>query len=322
MTMTVGEKLMPNIVGVDIGCGMRLAKLKSKKVEFQKLDAVIRENIPSGFSIRDKAHRYADEIDLSRLHCYKHINEQKALCSLGTLGGGNHFIELDKDEDGDVYVIIHSGSRHLGLEVTEYYIKKGNEVLKARGEEVPYELTYLYGELLKEYVDDLLIIQEFARLNRAAMMDELAKGMKFKFVDEYECIHNYLDPETEIHGEKVKIIRKGAISAKEGEKVIIPINMRDGIILATGKGNEEWNCSAPHGAGRIYKRSDVKERFTVSDFKKEMKGIYSTCVDSSTLDEAPFVYRRLEDIQEVIEDTVRIDNILKPIYNFKAGGRK
>lgn len=322
MTMTIGEKLMPNIVGIDIGCGMRLAKLKSKKVEFQKLDTVIRENIPSGFSIRGSAHRYSDEIDLSELHCYKHINEQKALCSLGTLGGGNHFIELDKDEAGDVYVIIHSGSRHLGLEVTDYYLHRGNELLKQRGEDVPFELTYLEGELLQEYIDDLLIIQKFAKLNRAAMMIELVKGMKFKVVEEYECIHNYLDTETIINGKKVQIIRKGAISAKEGEKVIIPINMRDGVILAKGRGNEEWNCSAPHGAGRIYKRSDVKEKFTVSDFKNEMKGIYSSCINSTTLDEAPFAYRSLNDIQEVIAETVQIDSILTPIYNYKAGGKK
>lgn len=322
MTMTVGKKLMPNIVGIDIGCGMRLAKLKSQKAEFQKLDTVIRENIPSGFNIRGSVHHYADEIDLSELHCYKHINEQKALCSLGTLGGGNHFIELDKDENGDVFLIIHSGSRHLGLEVTDYYLHKGNELLKQKGEDIPYELTYLEGELLQEYIDDLLVVQKFAELNRAAMMNELVKGMKFKVTEEYECIHNYLDTETVIDGETVHVIRKGAISAKYGEKVIIPINMRDGVILATGKGNEAWNCSAPHGAGRIYKRSDVKENFTVSDYKKVMKGIYSTCIDSTTLDEAPFVYRNINDIQEVIHETVNIDSILKPIYNFKAGGKK
>lgn len=321
MTMAIGDKVMPNIVGVDIGCGMRLAKLKSKKIEFQKLDAVIRDNIPTGFNIRNTAHRFADEIDLSKLHCYKHINEDKALRSLGTLGGGNHFIEIDVDENKDTYIIVHSGSRHLGLEVTEYYLSEGNKILKAQGLEVPYELTYLEGELYQKYLEDLLIVQEFASLNRAAIMDELLKGMKLKVIDEYECVHNYIDVTTVLENKSVVMIRKGSISAKKDERVIIPINMRDGVILATGLGNEEWNCSAPHGAGRIYKRSDVKDKFTVSDFKKAMKGIYSSCIDSSTLDEAPFVYRNIEDILGAISDTVRVDSILKPIYNYKAGGK-
>lgn len=321
MTMTVCDKIMPNIVGVDIGCGMRLAQIKEKKIEFQKLDSVIRENIPSGFNIRGNAHRYGEMIDLSKLHCYKHINKDKALRSIGTLGGGNHFIEVDVDENKNTYIIVHSGSRHLGLEVTEYYLSEGNKRLKDKGLDVPYELTYLEADLLQNYLDDLLLVQEFAAMNRAAIMDELVKGMKLKVVDEYECVHNYIDKTTLINGEPQIMIRKGAISAKKDEKVIIPINMRDGVILATGLGNEEWNCSAPHGAGRIYKRSDVKEKFTVSDFKKAMKGIYSSCIDSGTLDEAPFVYRNMNDILAVISDTVQVDNILKPIYSFKASGK-
>lgn len=321
LTMTVNKKLMPNIVGVDIGCGMRLAKIKSKKIEFQKLDTVIRENVPSGFSIRENNHRYANQIDLTKLHCYKHIDKDRALRSLGTLGGGNHFIEVDIDESNDTYLIVHSGSRHLGLEVTEYYLAEGQKQLKGQGLDIPYELTYLEGDLFQNYLEDMLIVQEFASLNRAAIMDEITKGMKLKVIDEYECVHNYVDLDTVIKEKQEVMVRKGAISAKKDEKVIIPINMRDGVILATGSGNEEWNCSAPHGAGRIYKRSAVKEKFTVSDFKKAMKGIYSSCIDSGTLDEAPFVYRNMKDILNVISDTVSVDKILKPIYNYKAGGK-
>ena len=256
LTMTIKDKIMPNLVGVDIGCGMLLGQINGKKVEFQKLDTVIRENIPSGFSVRTKIHRLAEDFDLSELHCYKHIKENKALLSLGTLGGGNHFIEIDKDNDNNIYVVIHSGSRHLGKEVTEYYLSTGQKRLKEQGIEIPYELTYLDGELKEAYLHDIQIIQDFASLNREIILHELVKGMKWKLSDSYECIHNYID--------STDMLRKGAISAKENEKVIIPINMRDGIILGYGLGNSDWNYSAPHGAGRILKRSEVKSFFTVS----------------------------------------------------------
>ena len=322
LTMTIGEKLMPNLVGIDIGCGMTLAQIKGKKIEFQKLDTIIRENIPSGFAIRNKIHRFAYDFDFSKLHCHRHIREDKALCSLGTLGGGNHFIEADKDDDHNLYIVIHSGSRHLGKEVTEYYLSKGQEYLSAKGITVPYELTYLEDELLQEYLHDLQIVQEFATLNREIMLDELVKGMKWKVLDCYSCVHNYVDNTVDtLNTFKAPILRKGAISAKQNEQVIIPVNMRDGIILGKGLGNAEWNCSAPLGAGRILKRDDVKNHYTVSTYKAEMKGIYSSCVNKDTLDEAPFAYRNIEDIKETIKDTVAISSIIRPIYNFKAGNK-
>lgn len=321
LTMTIGDKIMPNLVGIDIGCGMTLACIKGKKIEFQKLDTVIRDNIPSGFAVRNKAHRFANDFDLSGLYCYKHIREEKALISLGTLGSGNHFIEADKDEEGNLYIVIHSGSRHLGKEVTEYYLSEGKKVLESRGIDIPYELTYLEGELKDQYLHDLEIVQEFATLNRKIMLDELVKGMKWKVTDSYSCIHNYVDSsETTLAALGAPVLRKGAISAHLDENVIIPINMRDGIILGTGLGNIKWNCSAPHGAGRIMKRADISSNFTVSAFKSAMKGIYSTCISKDTLDEAPFAYRGLEDITDAIKDTVTINKIIKPIYNYKAGG--
>ena len=318
-TATVTERILPNVVGNDIGCGMTLAKLKSSKTEFQKLDVVIRETIPSGASLRTKPHRFCADFDLAKLLCAEHINVDRTARSLGTLGGGNHFLELDRDENGNLYVVIHSGSRHLGTAVTEYYLTVGRQHLKKRGIDVPYELVYLEGSLLADYIHDVEIVQEFAQLNREAILDELAKGMQWKLTETFSCAHNYIDTDAAVFiGEP--IIRKGAISAKAGEKVIIPINMRDGVILGTGLGNEDWNYSAPHGAGRVMKRQDVKASFTVSQYKKEMKGVYSSCIGKGTLDEAPFAYRRMEEIADAISETVKIDSILKPVYNFKAGG--
>lgn len=316
LTMTVGSRILPALVGIDIGCGMTLAALGTARIEFQKLDTVIRERIPSGFSIRSKAHRFAEDFDFTSLCCYKRIRKEKALLSLGTLGGGNHFIEIDKDENGTLYVILHSGSRHLGKEVAEYYLDKGQKHLAAQGIKVPYELTWLEGTLMSDYLHDLEVVRRFASLNREIMLDELIKGMKWKVTDSYSCPHNYVDATSD-----VPLLRKGAISAKQNEKVIIPINMRDGVILGTGRGNAAWNCSAPHGAGRIGKRSDIQEQFTVSAYKAAMKGIYSTCINKDTLDEAPFAYRTADDIAETIRDTVTIDTIIRPVYNFKAGSR-
>ena len=321
LTMTIGTRIMPNLIGIDIGCGMTLAEIRDKKVEYQKLDKVIRENIPSGYAVRKKIHRYAEDFEFERLYCYKYIRLEKALHSLGTLGGGNHFIELDKDENGHIYIVIHSGSRHLGKEVTEYYLNEGQKLLKEKGISVPYELTYLEDELMEHYLHDLQVVQEYASLNREIILDELVKGMKWKVTDIYSCIHNYVDESEEtLNTFGAPILRKGAISAKQKENVIIPINMRDGVILGIGLRNKDWNCSAPHGSGRIMKREDIKSHFTVSSFKSEMKGIYSSCINKDTLDEAPFAYRALDDIAEVIKDTVTITKIIKPIYNYKAGG--
>ena len=313
-TSTLGKQVLPNVIGIDIGCGMSLAKVKGKTKEFQKLDVVIREHVPSGFSIRKNRHSMAQKLDLTRLLCYKHIFEEKALLSLGSLGGGNHFIELDADDEKNTYLVVHSGSRHLGKEVTEYYLKIGQKHLKTKGIEIPYETTYLEGELLDAYLHDLAIVQEFASLNREIILAEITKHMKWKILDSYSCIHNYVDFRLD-----TPILRKGAISAQKDEPVIIPINMRDGILLGTGLGNADWNYSAPHGAGRIMKREDVKANYTVSNFKSAMKGIYSSCINKETLDEAPFAYRDLDSIQDAIQETVAIEKVIKPIYNFKAG---
>ena len=313
-TSTLGKRILPNVIGIDIGCGITLAKINGKIKEFQKLDTVIRENIPSGFKIRKNAHPKALNFDLSALHCHQHIQETKTILSLGTLGGGNHFIEVDQDDEKNSYLVVHSGSRHLGKEVTEYYLKEGQKELKAKGSKIPYELTYLTGDLMQLYLHDLAIVQNFATLNRKIILAEICKEMKWKILDSYSCSHNYVDFDA-----PVPIIRKGAISAKINEPVIIPINMRDGIILGKGLNNEDWNCSAPHGAGRIMKREDIKANFTVSSFKKEMKGIYSSCINKDTLDEAPFAYRGIEEIKEIVTETITIDKVIVPIYNFKAG---
>lgn len=343
-TMTITDKVVPNLVGVDIGCGMETVLLSDKHIELQKLDKVIYEKIPSGFSIREKPHRFLTEIDLTELYCYGHINAGRAENSLGTLGGGNHFIELERDEAGQFYLIIHSGSRHLGLEVAQYYQQEGYKILsfqdneeekaliaklkaegrkkeiqkevkalkRSRPDRIPMPLCYVSGELFQQYIHDMRIIQQFAQLNRKAIASDIIKAMKLHAKNSFTTIHNYIDMEQ-------MILRKGAVSAKEGERLLIPINMRDGSLLCTGKGNEEWNFSAPHGAGRLLSRAKAKESFTVSEYKKQMQGVYTTSVSKATLDECPMAYKRIEDILQNIEDTVSVQAVLKPVYNFKAG---
>lgn len=314
LTMTIGDRILPNLVGSDIGCGITVARIKKGKMEYQKLDKVIRERIPSGFQVRNEPHTDNERFDFGTLMCSRSINKRKAKCSLGTLGGGNHFIELDKSRDGSIYVAVHSGSRHLGKEVTDYYLQEGQKELKGNGEAVPYEFTYLTGKLMEDYLHDQSLLQEFAALNRSIILNELAKGMKWKLESSINCVHNYIETDGDF-----KILRKGAISAKADEPVVIPINMRDGIILGSGLGNKEWNSSAPHGSGRIMNRTEVKNQFTVSQFKAQMKGIYSSCVGKETLDEAPFAYRGLGEIEEAIKETVKIRQVIQPVYNFKAG---
>lgn len=343
-TMTVTDKIVPNLVGVDIGCGMETVKLKEKHIEVMQLDKLIYRAVPSGFSIREKPHRYSERIDLTKLFCYDKINPVKAERSIGTLGGGNHFIEADKGSDGSIYIVIHSGSRHLGLEVAKFYQNEAyrrlnqssqsdvDELiarLKTEGKQkrieaeikklkntkrtsVPKELAYAEGELFEQYIHDMKIVQEFAMLNRQAMMDEIVKGMGLHIKEQFTTVHNYIDTEN-------MILRKGAISAQTGEKVLIPINMRDGSLICIGKGNPDWNFSAPHGAGRLFSRSRAKQTFTVSEFKKQMQGIYTTSVNAATLDESPMAYKAMEDIVDNIGDTVEIIDVIKPIYNFKAG---
>ncbi len=313
LSMTVSDKVIPQLLGVDIGCGMTCVKLNRNNVEFQRLDKVIRENIPSGFAIRKEPHHMAGEFSYEELHCIRHINVEKAEKSLGTLGGGNHFIELDRGNDGCMYLVVHTGSRHLGEEVAEYYTKLANSRLREKGRKIPYYMSYLEGEDKKAYMEDVQIIQRYAQCNRQIIVREILKGMKWKAVEQFSVPHNYLNASGTLH--------KGSISARSGEKVIIPANMKDGIILGIGKGNTEWNYSAPHGSGRKLKREDVKSRYTVSEFKKEMKGIYSSCVGAETLDEAPFAYRSITEIAEQIRDTVEVTELLKPVYNFKAGSK-
>ena len=314
LSMTVTDKVIPQLLGVDIGCGMICVKLNKNTAEFQKLDRVIRENVPSGFGIRKEPHHMAEEFSCEKLRCARHINRQKAERSLGTLGGGNHFIELDRGDDGSLYLVVHTGSRHLGEEVAEYYTKLASTSLQERGLEVPYYMSYLEGEQKEAYVEDVQTVQGYAELNRQIIVREILKGMKWKAVEQFSVAHNYLDD--------FGVLRKGAIAAEKGARVIIPANMRDGMILGAGLGNEDWNRSAPHGSGRRMKREDIKSRYTVSDFKKEMKGIYSSCVGADTLDEAPFAYRSIMEIADRIGDTAQITEILRPVYNYKAGSKE
>lgn len=314
-TMTIKDKVVPNLVGVDIGCGMETIRIKEKHIELQKLDRLIYEKIPSGFNIREDIHSYFEKVPLEELHCFKEINPIRAGKSLGTLGGGNHFIEADKDEEGNIYIVVHSGSRHLGLEVANYYQEEGYKVLNNAADEdtnIPKTLAYVSGELFNQYIHDMKIIQKYAKLNRQAMMNEIIKGMKLHVEEQFTTVHNYIDTDT-------MILRKGSVSAKKDEKLLIPINMRDGSLICIGKGNDDWNQSAPHGAGRLMSRSEAKQSFTVSEFKKQMDGIYSTSIGKTTLDECPMAYKSMEDIVNYISDTAEIINIIKPIYNFKAG---
>lgn len=322
MTMTITNKVIPNITGTDIGCGITCAAINIRRLDGKQLDTVIREKVPSGNSIRKTMHRYCLETDLKGLACLRHIKEEKAWFSLGTLGGGNHFIEIDQDEEGMFYVLIHSGSRHLGAEVCEYYQNLAYREAKKKGISVAQPLAYLEGDSLEDYLNDIEIIQEFAAVNRACILDEIVKGMKWKVKDSFETVHNYIDTSVDTQQGIRGILRKGAVSAMPGERLAIPVNMRDGVLLCTGKGNPDWNYSAPHGAGRRYSRDEVKKRFTVSAFKAEMQGIYCSCISPGTLDEAPFAYRDLEAIREGILATAAIEKILKPVYNFKAQGRE
>ena len=340
-TMTITDKVCPNLVGVDIGCGMETIRIKESFIEPQALDKLIRREIPSGFSIRSKEHRFAKEIELERLICAKQVDIAKAYKSIGTLGGGNHFIEADKDDEGNIYIVVHSGSRHLGLEICKHYQKAGfdalnsrksevNEIvarLKAEGREseiqktllamgapsvhIPKELAYVEAHLMDAYLHDMAIAQEFARLNRMAMIDTIVKGLKLHVVEQFTTVHNYIDIES-------MILRKGAVSAREGEKLLIPINMRDGSLICIGKGNADWNYSAPHGAGRLMSRSEAKAQFTLSEYKKQMEGIYTTCVNTQTLDESPMAYKNMDEIVKHIAPTAEIVDRLIPIYNFKA----
>ena len=356
-TADLGDKVIPNIVGVDIGCGMLTIELgetdnryKTKNVteiDFEKLDKAIREHVPSGFWVHKS--RKANFPQLQQLHCYRELRDSKRLeRSIGTLGGGNHFIEIDEGSDGKKYLVIHTGSRNLGKQVAEYYqklavelmegkddlyakqeqliadykaqgrrkeieaaIKELHQNFKAKHLNIPKDLCYLTGKYREQYLHDMNICQEFATLNRIHISLAIMDAMDWVPIGIFETIHNYIEPET-------NMVRKGAISAKAGEKLLIPINMRDGCILGVGKGNEDWNCSAPHGAGRIMSRNKAREVVSLDAFKESMDGIFTTSVSSETIDEAPMVYKPMDEIVENIKDTVDILEIIKPVYNFKA----
>jgi RNA-splicing ligase RtcB len=347
-TMTINDKIVPNLVGVDIGCGMETLMANadselSKKFDPGKLDEIIHASIPSGMDIRDDEHKFVKEINLEEIRCPA-INPARAKKSIGTLGGGNHFIEANRDNENNLYIVIHSGSRHLGKEVAEYYQveawmqrNKNSKVdiyaliakLKKEGRDkeiqdniskikeqvitdVPKELAYLCDELFDDYIHDMKITQYFASLNRKAMMSVILDGLSCNGeYEQFSTIHNYIDTEA-------MILRKGAVSAKKNEKLIIPINMRDGSIICEGLGNSDWNYSAPHGAGRIMSRKKAFSILKMDDYKKTMEGIYSTSVTTDTLDESPMAYKKMDDIIENITPTAKILKIIKPVYNYKA----
>lgn len=310
-TMTITDKIVPNLVGVDIGCGMETVKLRQRNIDFKKLDRIIYDYIPSGFDIRKKPHKYAEYIDLSRLACKNHVNLDRARLSIGTLGGGNHFIEVNRDSHDNLYLVVHTGSRHLGKQVAEYYQKLAYEELRRKGVNVGKHLAYVHGESFRNYLNDMKIVQQYAVYNRKAIIDEILTRMGLEEEDRFTTIHNYID----LDG---MILRKGAISAKKGERVLIPLNMRDGSLICTGKGNREWNYSAPHGAGRIMSRRKAKETISLEDFKKTMEGIYTTTVNYDTLDECALAYKPMDEIIDNIRDTVEIVDIIRPLYNFKT----
>lgn len=363
-TMTIGDKIVPNLVGVDIGCGMETLVIRaksevSKHFNPEELDKIIRKNIPSGRDIRKFPHRLAKEIEFEKVR--GKFDRHRAWLSVGTLGGGNHFIEADRDDDGNLYIVVHSGSRHAGKEIAEYYQEEawkqlnGNseaeiaafiQKLKSEGREteiqeelkklksqvrtnIPKDLAYVSGQLFDDYINDMKIMQHFAEMNRKAMIETISIGLHIKesdIIERFTTIHNYIyipdaeNSENE-NGETEKdqmILRKGAVSAQKCEKLLIPINMRDGSLVCIGKGNEDWNCSAPHGAGRVMSRMKAKKELNLADFKAEMKGIWSSTVNKSTLDEAPMAYKTMNDIVENIGETAEIVKIIKPIYNFKA----
>jgi len=335
-TMTIFDKITPNLVGVDGSCGMLTVKLKETDIDLRKLDKTINEKIPHGFNIHSKSIK---KIDLRKLKCLKHVDVIRASKSVGSLGSGNHFIELAKGLDDSLYLVIHTGSRNLGVQVCKYYqnlackemeglknIKKdliaklkvegkekdiNKELSKIKKPKVDKNLAFLEGEGLKDYLHDMKIVQKYAVDNRAAIAEIILNTLNLHEEERFETIHNYIDFNR-------MILRKGAVSAEKGEKLLIPINMRDGSIIALGKGNPDWNYSAPHGAGRLMSRGEAHKKLNLNEFKEQMKDIYSTSVLTETLDEAPNAYKPIDEILNSIKETVEVIEVIKPIYNFKS----
>ena len=342
-TMTIRDKIVPGMVGVDIGCGMETVELAEREVDFSKLDKLIRREIPYGREVRDDLHALNAEIDLTQLRCAGQVNLDRAMHSIGSLGGGNHFIEVDRAEDGRLFLVVHSGSRHLGTEVADFYQDEGRRALwggahyqiqetidqlKAEGRfqeiqktinalkkerklDIPKDLAYVEGKLFEDYIHDMKLTQRFAMLNRKAMVDVIMVGMGFTAADAFTTVHNYIDTDA-------MILRKGSVSAKAGEKLLLPINMRDGSLICAGRGNEDWNCFAPHGAGRLMSRRAAFSALSMDEFQKEMEGIYTTCVVPDTLDESPMAYKSMDEIVAQIGPTAEIIERIRPVYNFKA----
>lgn len=338
-TMTIKDKVTPNLVGVDIGCGMLTIKLKEESINFEKFDKMIRRHIPSGKAVHK---RPKVNFDFSKLRCKGEVDVERALKSIGTLGGGNHFIEIDKNDKNELYLVIHSGSRHIGNETARLYQKRAVETLNKQSKNIDSiisklkaqnrhseiqkvikkakagtvsqlqkNLAYLEGNLFDDYMNDMQIMQHYASVNRRTMADIILENTGLTETESFETIHNYIDFNR-------MILRKGAVSAEKGEKLLIPLNMRDGSLICTGKGDPDWNYSAPHGAGRLMSRTEAKNKLDLSDFQQQMHGIFTTSVSKSTIDEAPGAYKPMEEIIEQIDGTVEIVDIIKPVYNFKA----
>jgi RNA-splicing ligase RtcB len=341
-TMTLDNKVVPNLVGVDIGCGIYAVKLEEREIDFSALDIIIRENIPSGFKVRAYKEISKANPKLELLFCKDDINLDRAYVSIGTLGGGNHFIEVGKDSKGSLWLLIHSGSRNIGKQVAEYHqglavkkltdksdlIKQTIERLKQEGREkdieaevkkikmpsVPKGLEYLDKVDFRNYLRDMIIMQEYARINREEIAEVILRKMSLHPVKQssFHTVHNYIDIVS-------MILRKGAVSAEKDETLVIPINMRDGTLLCKGKGNSDWNYSAPHGAGRLMSRSQARAKVSLGEFEDSMKDVWTTSVSQSTIDESPMAYKPMSEILENIKDTVEVIDIIKPLYNFKAG---
>lgn len=335
-TMTLKDKVIPNLVGVDIGCGMLAVKMNTKEIDFEVLDKGIREQIPAGFNVRDKGYKW-EALDKIKAP----FNRDRAEKSVGTLGGGNHFIEVDRDTDGYLWLVVHTGSRHLGVEVCKHYqelaynklqTNRGAEILRiieeakreGKANEIekrlkkvrekalpPYDLAFVEGADFEDYLSDMGVVQEYAAFNRRVIVNKIGQLLGVEFIEAIETIHNYIDLQN-------MILRKGSVSAEFDEKLIIPMNMRDGSLICRGKGNIDWNYSAPHGAGRIMSRGEAKEKVNMEEYKEAMAGIYTTSVCASTIDESPMVYKPMEEIMRNVADTVDIIEVIKPVYNFKA----
>lgn len=312
-TMTITNKIVPNFVGVDIGCGMICVQIDQTKdqIDFHKLDQIIRRNVPSGMNIRKKAHAHAKSFPFHELKIT--FNEPRARNSIGTLGGGNHFIELNEDNEGHLYLVIHSGSRNLGKQVSDAYQKIAVNLLATRAEKdyLTKQTAYVDGQEMDDYLHDLKLAQQYAALNRQTMAEVILEHMGWKNIHTFDTIHNYVDLDR-------MILRKGAISAQKDEIVIIPMNMRDGSLICRGKGNPDWNYSGPHGAGRIMSRTEAKQSVKLAEFEDSMKDVWSSSVTKATIDESPFAYKDMSTILKHIGDTVEVLKTIKPIYNFKA----